>query len=159
MADSYRSYLTFLESLRQNVEKLTVLAGRKTEAVLRDDLLAMNEILNQEQAMALAFRGMEQTREKLLTELGAQDVPLSELPARCPPELRPEAERAVRALQEQYQAYRHSAGRARELLESTLVELDRQIVGMGGTLPEEGPGYQAPASTEPPPTMKTDFRA
>ncbi len=159
MADAYRSYLELLDSLRQSVEKLTALEERKLAAVQNDDLLAVNEIMNQEQAMALSFRGLEQSQERLLREIHGEGVPLSGLPARYPAELRQEAQQAVKALQEPYQAYRRRASQARELMESTLVELDRMIVGMGGALPEEGPGYTASPPAEMPPSMKTDFRA
>ena len=70
MADTYPSFLALLSSLRESLEQLTALTLRKAEAAAKDDLMALDEIMKQEQALGLAFRGMEQNREKLLRQLG-----------------------------------------------------------------------------------------
>ena len=69
MGDIYQAYLSLLRSLGESLEQLSALARKKAAAANADDLMALDEIMKQEQAMTLAFRGMEQTREKLLSEL------------------------------------------------------------------------------------------
>ena len=86
MEELYRSYLTFLRSMSQGLERLTDLAEKKYVAAQTDDLLTLNDLLNQEQAQSLNFRGLELTRDKLLPKLGLTNVPLSGGPVRGLPE-------------------------------------------------------------------------
>lgn len=161
MEDLYRSYLSFLRSMGRGLEALTALNEKKLDAVRTDNLAALNELLNEEQAQSLNFRGLELTRDKLLPQLGLVNVPLSEVPKRCPPALQEEVRQAVEELQSRYQAYRKIAGVTRSLLEQTRRDVDAAIVEMGGssTPGQDGPGYRREAESAPPPSMKTDFRA
>ena len=70
MDNVYHSYLELLDTLRSNVEELSALAKRKIEAAQNDDLVALDEVLKREQALALSFRGLEQSKERLLGEMG-----------------------------------------------------------------------------------------
>lgn len=157
MADQYRSYLDLLEALREKLAELSDLARLKTAVVRNDDLLALDEVLRQEQAITLSFRGLDQKREKLLGELGASDLPLASLPDCYPVAMQAEARQVVAALQEQFRAYRTEADAARSTLEGHLHEVEK-ILEEAGATPPSGPGY-TPPETEPPPNMKTDFRA
>lgn len=161
MEELYRSYLTFLRSMGRGLESLTALNEKKLAAAQTDDLAALNELLNQEQAQALNFRGLELTRDKLLPQLGLMNVPLSKVPEHCPPAFQAEVRQAVEDLQERYQAYRKISGKTRSLLEQTRREVEAAIVEMGGPPApgQEGPGYRREAEAAPPPSMKTDFRA
>ena len=156
----YQAYLNLLRSLGESLDQLSALAQKKVAAANGDDLMALDEIMKQEQAMTLAFRGMEQTREKLLEQLNCGNVPLSRLPERFPPQMQGQAREAVAALQKQYQNYRKDADAARLVLERHLREIDAIITEMGGApAPEGGPGYVPPPPPDTPPSMKTDFRA
>ena len=161
MEELYRSYLTFLRSMSQGLERLTDLAEKKYVAAQTDDLLTLNDLLNQEQAQSLHFRGLEQTRDKLLPQLGLTNVPLSKVPDHFPPAMQAEARETAAALAGRYAAYRKASGKARMLLEQNLREVDHAIAQMGGPPAgsEAGPGYQKEAEVAPPPSMKTDFRA
>lgn len=160
MEELYRSYLSFLRSMGQGLESLTALAEKKYAAAQTDDLTTLNELLNQEQAQALHFRGLEQTRDKLLPQLGLTNVPLSKVPDHFPPALREEARQAAANLASRYAAYRQAAGKARMLLEQNLREVETAINKMGGPPAEPtGPGYGKGPEAAPPPSMKTDFRA
>ena len=66
MEHLFRSYLELLQSILSNLSQLTKLVHRKIEVAQMDDLEALDEILNEEQALALAFRGLEQKRLNLL---------------------------------------------------------------------------------------------
>ena len=160
MEDVYQAYLALLRSLGESMDQLSALAQKKVAAANGDDLMALDEVMKQEQAMTLAFRGMEQTREKLLEQLNCGNVPLSRLPERFPPQMQGQAREAVAALQKQYQNYRKDADAARLVLERHLREIDAIITEMGGApAPEGGPGYVPPPPPDTPPSMKTDFRA
>lgn len=157
MEDLHRTYLHLLDSLREQLAHLCDLTRLKTTAAQNDDLLALNEVLRQEQASTLAFRGLEQKREKQVAELGIGHLALSELPACFPAAMQEEARQTVAALQAQYQTYRSVAEEARRTLEHHLREIE-QILEEAGVTPTTGPGY-TPPDTDTPPSMKTDFRA
>ena len=157
MDELYRSYLGFLTSMSRGLESRTALNEKKLAAAQQDDLMTLNELLNQEQAQALNFRGLELTRDKLLPQLGLVNVPLLKVPDRFPPAMQAEARQVVAALQEQFRAYRTEADAARSTLEGHLHEAEK-ILEEAGATPPSGPGY-TPPETEPPPNMKTDFRA
>lgn len=160
MADAVQAYFALLEALRANLAQLTELAGEKIEAVRNADLLALDAVMNREQALALSFRKLEMTRGPLLEQLNLQNVPLSQTARRLPPQVQGQAAQAIQALQAQYAAYQAKAKEARDMLEGGLREIDSIITELGGSpLPEEGAGYTPPAPAEPPPSMKTDFRA
>lgn len=159
MSELVRSLVAVLETMAGGLEQLTALARRKIGAVERDDLLALDEVMNQEQALALSFRGLEQKREHLLRELGLGGTPISQLAGRCPPDMQAEMRRTVDRLQAQYREYRASADQARSALEHDLHEIERALADMGATPVEAGPGYTAREAAAPPPSMKTDFRA
>lgn len=162
MEELYRSFLGFVSAMTRGLEALIDLNEKKLTAAQRDDLMGLNELLNQEQAQALNFRGLEQTRDKLLPQLGLVGVPMGEIPERFPPAMRAEVRQAVERLQERYGAYRQVSGKTRTLLEQNLHEVDNIIVQLGGSAAAApgGPGYgKEPESSAPPPSMKTDFRA
>lgn len=160
MADVFQDCLALLRSLGESLEQLSALARQKAAAANADDLTALDEVMKQEQAMTLAFRGMEQTRTKLLGQLGCGSVPLSRLPEHFPPAMQEEASASVDTLQRQYQDYRVQADAARAVLERHLREIEGIISDMGGMpAPQEGPGYVPPPPPDTPPSMKTDFRA
>jgi len=161
MEELFRSYLSFLHSMSRGLESLTDLAEKKYAAARTDDLTALNELMNQEQAQALNFRGLELTRDKLLPKLGLTNVPLPQVPDHFPPAMREEARQAVEDVRGRYQDYQKASGKARGLLEQNLREVENAIVKMGGPPAGEqtGAGYRKETESAPPPSMKTDFRA
>lgn len=157
MEDTYRSYLALLGKMREGLARLTELANQKTAAVRQDDLTTLDQIIRQEQAQAMAFRGLESRRTGFHETLGLGERPLSGIPATFPDSLRLEAKQVVEALQSQYKIYANSARIARNTLEVHLHEIDKVLSYMGSPS-AGGTGYdQRPP--EPPTRMKTDFRA
>lgn len=161
MGEHFRAYLNYLNSLCKGLENLAALEDEKIAAVNKDDLMALNDVLNREQALSLNFRGLEQTRAKLQKELGLEGVGLSQLPGRCPPEMSEEIRKAAVDLRVQYLNYRKRSGEARKLLEKNVQEIEGIINELGGAPadPAAGPGYAGPEGPKPPSSMKTDFRA
>ena len=160
MDELYRSYLGFLTSMSRGLESLTALNEKKLAAAQQDDLMTLNELLNQEQAQALNFWGLELTRDKLLPQLGLVNVPLLKVPDRFPPAMQAEARQVVEELRNRYVAFRQAAGKTRTLLEQNLHEVETIITKLGGSAAEQaGPGYGKGMESAPPPSMKTDFRA
>lgn len=156
MDQLYLDYLKVLDELRESMDQLAALARQKTDAVRTDDLMALDEVLKQEQAMSLSLRGIEQRREKLLSQLGLERVSLSALPMRYPDGLQLQAREKAEALRRSYGTYRAAAEIARNTLEINLHQIDQIVQSMGGAGPV-GAGYQR--VSEPPKNMKTDFRA
>lgn len=153
----YLDYLTLLENLQKSLEQLTELAKQKTDAVRSDDLVALDDILKQEQVISLSVRGYDQKRLQLLQQLGLEAVTLSNLPQHYPESLRRQAKDRVEALRREYRIYCSAAEVARNTLECNLHEVEKFLAQAGGDAPV-GPGYVHP-EVEPPSSMKTDFRA
>lgn len=158
METLYRAYLRLMDDLAGDLEQLSTLAREKTDAVRRSDLLRLDEIMKQEQAMTLTLRGLEQKRLKLAGQLGLDGVRLSALADRFPGEMRPEARQSAEQLHRAYQLYRSCAEVARNTLECNLHEIEKIVAASGIDPAEAGAGYTGPGA-EPPKNMKTDFRA
>ena len=155
MEHLFRSYLELLQSILSNLSQLTKLVHRKIEVAQTDDLEALDEILNEEQALALAFRGLEQKRLNLLRELDLSEVPLAQLSAHFPPEMEEAVRQTAAELMEQYRTYHDGAQPARGILEHNLREVDRVLAVLNAD-PAGNPGHvtQTPSS----PSAKADFR-
>ena len=128
MDELYRSYLSFLRSMSRGLESLTGLNEKKLTAAQQEDLMGLNDLLNQEQAQALNFRGLELTRDKLLPQLGLEGVPLEQVPRHFPPAMQEEARQAPPGGERHCADGRPSLRRA------------------GGTRLRQGAGKQRPAS-------------
>lgn len=158
MDGAFPAYLALLRELGGHLDRLAALAQEKADAARQDDLLALDEVLKQEQAMTLTLRGLEQRRQKLAAGLGLEGTGLSGLPGKCPPELQDEARGVVEALRRSYQVYRSRADMARNTLELALHQIDKFFAAAGVDPAQAGAGYEPPGA-EPPSNMKTDFRA
>ena len=140
MYEAYREYFGFMDQLGGLLDQLTGLAKEKAAAVRRDDLLAVDNCMKQEQALSLSLRAMDKKRETLLDEMGLKDASLSELPQRCPEEIRKEAREASEELRTRYMLYRSASEAARTTLECNLHQIDRILAdeadapGGGGTI-------------------------
>lgn len=157
MGNLHLDYLVLLGELNKDMEQLSQLAQKKSDAVRRDDLIALDQVLKQEQVVSLSIRGQEQRRLKLLSQLGLSDVPLSRLASHYPAELQLQARQAAETLLRSYDLYRAAAEVARNTLECNLHELDKIVSDLGGAQ-AAGAGYTSP-DIQPPQKMKTDFRA
>ncbi len=161
MSSPHEGYLALLREVGGLLEKLAELARQKAAAVKQDDLLALDEVLKQEQALGLNLRGLELKRGKLVPQLGLDGTKLEDLPARFPPELEAEARETVRSVRGSYKVYRSCADLARTTLELNLHQIEKIVTAAGGD-PKDldaGVGYAPAAGPEPPRNMKTDFRA
>lgn len=157
MNNPFFEYLQLLDQIGEQLERLTELAKQKTAAVRNDDLLALDEILKQEQASSLLFRGLEQKQTALLNSTGLKGIPLSCLAENFPPKMRLEAKQCIEQLQTRYRVYQNCADIARNTLECNLHEIEKALAFMSPGA-ANGPGYRA-SEPEIPSNMKTDFRA
>lgn len=158
MSSPFQDYLKLLQDVSSALKQLSDLAQKKAAVVRENDLLGLDEVLKQEQALGLNLRGLELRRLKLAPQLGLEESALSDLPSKCPPELEMEAKKTMRDLQNSYSIYRSCADMARNVLELNLHKIDRFVTAHGGDPKDLDAGY-APPGVEPPKNMKTDFRA
>ena len=150
MSDVYQAYLALLRSLGKNLEQLSALAQKKAAAANSDDLMALDEIMKQEQAISLSLRSFDIRREKMLAGLGLEGVNLSGLPDRAPQELRLEVKAAAERLRQQYSVFQAASEVARNTLECNLRAIEQ--------LQAQRMGDDAQAK-ELRNTRQTDFRA
>lgn len=159
MDNAFLAYLKLLTQLKDELGRLTELTKKKTAAVRANDLMAVDEVMRQEQAVSLSFRGLEQKQEALLKETGLLGVPLSLLPDKYPEDLRQQARQLVTELKTQFEVYNHCAGVARNTLEMNLHEIGKVLAAAQATPQPKGPGYERKDQPEPPQGMHTSFRA
>lgn len=157
MRTQYLAYLNLLVSIRSHLNSLCRLAGEKAAAVRNDNLLELDSIMRQEQALSLAFRGLEQKKESLVRALNLESVPLSALAGHFPDDLQLQAKKTIEELQNQYKIYCAAAEVARNTLECNLHEIEKFLAAQDASA-DSGPGYSAPPA-QPPEAMKSDFWA
>lgn len=149
--------LTLFESIVSHLRQLTELAKRKTTAVRKSDLLELDKILKEEQAQSLALRGLEQKRISLITQFELENIPLTDLPSRFPPQLQQKARDGVETLRREFSIYRSAAEIARNTLECNLHEVEK-FLAAAGAANDNGTDYRN-GEVDAPPQMKADFRA
>lgn len=157
MKNPFDDYLDLLDQIRTALEQLSGLAKEKADAVRNDDLIRLDSIMKQEQAVALTFRGLEQKQSTLLNAIGLKGVPLSALAEQFPPKMRLDAKQRIEKLQTQYRVYKTCSEVARNTLECNL-HLIEKVLASANIPADNGPGYQV-RDPEIPAAMKTDFRA
>lgn len=123
----YEQYLQLLAEIRGAIEQLIEVEQHKIEAVHKDDLLAVDECIRQEQAISLSMRSLESRRNQQLQGLGLAEVKLSGLAAAFPEALQAQAAAAAEQLQSSYQSYASISRAARNALERGLREIERMM--------------------------------
>lgn len=155
---NFHDYLTLLNNLRQELQRLFGVEQKKVAAVQARDMAALNDCMKLEQAAALTLRGMEQQRDALLKTLGLEGVSLRELPQRCPPELKGETSQTVEALLRDYAVLKSIQSPAQDLLERELKTVN-DILEERGMSPEPDGRKPSSGGQQPSPSFHTDFRA
>ena len=157
MNKPFLDYLDLLKHIGIELDRLSELAKQKTKAVRQDDLNALDQVIRQEQASTLAFRGLEQKQKNLLEVTGLKGIPLSALATHFPSELQLQAKQQIEQLQTKYQLYRSCSEVARNTLECNLHEIEKILASAA---PQSGgkTGYQQ-NPPEPPSAMRTNFWA
>lgn len=122
---SWGEYLSLLDTLGEKLEELTGLERTKALAVGQSDLEGLEECMKREQVMSLSLRGLDQKREKLLAELGLTGVPLRELAAHAPDDVRAEVRAAVEKLRGKYELFQSASNVARNTLECNLHAIEK----------------------------------
>lgn len=149
--------LTLFESIAEHLRQLTELAKRKTTAVRKSDLIELDKILKEEQAQSLALRGLEQKRASLLAQFALENIPLTDLPAKFPPQLQQKARESAEMLRREFAIYQSAAEIARNTLECNLHEVEK-FLAAAGAANDNGTDYRN-GEVDAPPQMKADFRA
>lgn len=127
MADSYEELFSLLDKLSREMDELTEIAREEHEAVLRSDIIGIQDCMKREQAVSLSLRSMDIKRDRLLEELGMSDVPLSQLAEHCPDDKRTRARKAQKRLTDRYRLYRSASAVTTKSLELKLAAIDDRL--------------------------------
>ncbi len=152
----YSEYLTFLSELHRELAHLIEITRQKIQALEKNDLDKLNACTRQEQASALALRGCELRRQKILTELSLADVPVREMANHCPPQYKAETEASVTQVLQDMQQLRDIQTPVRTLMEQELRDINRELERRG-VMTDFDDSYQATPSR--PAKMRTDIKA
>jgi hypothetical protein len=148
----YDEYLRYLDDFCQLLEKMTQTAKEKGAAARVGDLVQVDACMKQEQAYSMSLRSMDQKRDRLHKAMGLEGATLSQVAGHFPQEKQREAARGAERALRLFEGYQSAANAVRTTMELALRDIEKMF-------PED---YGAPApatSEEPPPRMKTDFRA
>ena len=148
MEESYRELFGILGKVREILDKLSDLQGRKARGAARGDLMEVNECMKQEQVLSLSLRSLDQKREKLTALLGIAGQPVSKLPFQVPEALRPEALSCADRLLQSFRLYKTAAQLSRNTLEIALREVDLMLAASGvkedsASIPESVTDFRA----------------
>lgn len=143
---AWQEYLKLLGNVGRTMEQLTEIERKKTDAVGRSDLNAVEECMKQEQVLSLSLRGYDQKRDAMLAKLGIPGTSLTQLERHSPEGLEMETKRAAEALRGQYERFQAASKVARSALECNLRVIERlrkeQEAQQGPEIPrEQGAGY------------------
>lgn len=151
MEPVYEEYLRYLADLAGLLERMTGTAKEKGAAARVGDLVRVDACMKQEQVYSMSLRSMDQKREKMHKAMGMEGVTLSQAAKRFPEELRGQAAKAAELALNRFENYHSAANAARTTMELALRDIENMF-------PADSP-VPAPNTEEPPPRMKTDFRA
>ncbi len=151
MSGIYEDYLQYLADLADVLDQMTEVTKVKNKAAKAGDLVAVEEMMKKEQVFSMTLRGMDQKRDKMLKEMGLEGVPLSKLAENYPPELFDQARKAAEHAAKRFEVFHRTSEAARVTMECALHDIERMM-------PENQPVPHRDKG-EPPPRMKTDFRA
>lgn len=133
---TWRDYLNFLRSLTKTLEQLTEVEQRKTQAVTQGNLFVVEECMKKEQVLSLSLRGMDQKRDKMLSQLGLTGVNLQDLQKHSPEDLELETKAVSEELRRQYTVFQAASQVARNALECNLHQIEQiQAEKHGGPTP------------------------
>lgn len=135
----WKEYLKLLDQLGGAMEKLTEVERSKTAAVSRGDLDGVENCMKQEQVLSLSLRGLDQKREKLLSQLGLKGVPLRDLEEKGPRESHLETKAVVERLRHKYEVFRSASEVARNTLECNLRAIENIQKAKDAPPPEDQP--------------------
>ncbi len=133
MVDKYEQLFSLLEKLSCEIDKLTEIAHEEHDAVLRSDIIGIQDCMKREQAVSLSLRSIDIKREKLLKELGLQGIPLSGLAEHCPDDKRTRARKVQKTLTDRYKLYKSASAVTVKSLELKLAAIDSSLKKAGET--------------------------
>lgn len=148
----YEDYLSYLGELSALLERMTETAGDKAAAARVGDLVKVDACMKQEQVYSMTLRSMDQKRDKMLKSMGMEGMTLSQMAGQYPDELKARAAKAAELALNRFERYKAASNAARTTMELALRDIERMF-------PENAPAPAADPAEEPPPRMKTDFRA
>lgn len=134
--EDWLAYLKLLQTIGEYLDDLEEIEREKITAINQGDLFTIDEIIKEEQVMAMTLRGIEQKRQKLLEPLDLPPGKLKDLALHLPDSLRSEGKRTIDQVQSKYKRYQTASELARKNLEVGLKQLE-SITGINT-------GYQKP---------------
>ncbi len=151
MEPVYEEYLGYLDELSKLLVQMTETAKNKAAAAREGDLVKVDGCMKQEQVYSMTLRSMDQRRDKMLRAMGISGTALSQLADHYPPPMQARAAKAAELAMSRFESYMSASNMARTSMEIALREIARMF-------PQDQPA-PAEAREDPPPRMKTDFRA
>ena len=123
--EQWTAYLKLLDDLGRTIEKLTAIEQEKTAAVSNHNVSAVDDCMKREQALSLSLRGLDQKRQRALSQMNLQGVNLRGLPDHAPDDLLMDVKAACQTLQSRYRLFQNASQVARDTLECHLRAVEK----------------------------------
>lgn len=124
-------------------DQLILFEEKKAECISQNDIDGLDSFMNEEQALLLKLRGLDQRREKLLTDMGFQDQTFRQL-------IRSSEGKEQEALQSHFETLSDKTGRLKTAIDFTkkLIELHQHgIETLLNRMNQGSPGIYDPSGS------------
>lgn len=124
---SIEDLFQILEDFIQFFDDFNLVEKQKLEAAVKNDILAIEEIMKKEQADILRFRGMDKKREEIQKALSWGGLTYKEIIPKLEGEAREKAENLYSRLNASVKIYRNTFDSARSVIQTNLHTVDKTI--------------------------------
>ena len=152
-----RDLSAFEKVIQQMIElfdRMIPLEQSKLEAVSKNKIAVLEDIIKKEQAEIMALRGLDQKRERIQEELGWKDLTFQEILGKLSEEERTDMEQLFDELAARVTAFQSVTESSRTIMEVNLHAINQMVARQGGGRST----YKEDGSVETGPSHFTDRR-
>lgn len=122
---------------------ISLVEEEKFQAAMKNQVFEMEEIIKKEQAFLLRSKGLEQSRARLLQQMGAENLTLRQFIETLPSAERPPFQEKFDALSKAIGDYQKVHHRAKTILEANLHRINKKLEQITGAPLGSGEAEQA----------------
>ena len=153
-AEAFNRFCNVIDDMIEIFDDLKAFEDKKLNAVIGNDVLRLEHLMNEEQAYLMKMRGLDQKREKLQEEMGLKGKNFRQIIEAAPLECREEMIGRKQALDEKNQALVAAVEKTKRSIEGHLQRLDQMMQ----QVQEESRGYDKSGKKEGGSSAPTRFK-
>lgn len=129
MKDAFEQFVGIIQELIQLFQHLIEVEEGKVEVVRKNQVIALEECMNQEQAAILKLRGLEQKREQLLESMGYGGFTFRRILEECPSAQKDILSPLFQELEKNIASFKEVNDNGKELLQLNLHKIETAMKG------------------------------